>query len=584
MKLKLPSKGGKQKLGQKSIGLDIGFHDIKVVELVRTEKGFQITKFAIKEIPASILQQKDRAGLLAELIKKMFADAKIKGNQVYLSITGHNVIIRNATLPKMPDAELVDAAKWNAKEDVLFDLEKAVIDNYIMAESEKDGATFYEMLSVIVREDVVDFLVSIAKGAGLKPKGVTVVPIALWDYDAALNEIAPGTVTSYLDMGSERTRIYFVCDGQILFSREIPNGGKNLTASLVGEYDLGEGKTAVVDTVRAEQIKKTFGFPAEDADGKTEEGIALSLIREKLEAILTKQVTEMDRSIEYFKNQYRKDSVDRLILSGGGVGLSGIYQFLKENLDLEIDRCNPFFQADTEDESISKENMKLYGPSLTAAAGLALGQCDKINILPEKYRPSIKKTLAKLAPVAALLLIVGSLYSYSSNMRQEVKVKSAVLSNEKIELAKIQIQLPLLDKPIKELKKLKKNRRKLKKEIEALPGSTAFPFKFYDVYTELALLVDNNTSLSEVTFEKQGGGKRKKSKRKESKGERIKLVGHIFGNDLKTQSTLKYLLQDLRNSPVFKDIKLIRSESLKEGDYNATGLQFELYVFPRTLS
>ena len=109
----------------------------------------------------------------------MFADSKIKDRQVYLSITGHNVIIRNVTLPKMPDAELADAAKWNAKEDVLFDFGKAVIDNYIMAESEKEGATFYEMLSVIVREDVVDFLVSIAKGAGLKTKGVTVVPIAL---------------------------------------------------------------------------------------------------------------------------------------------------------------------------------------------------------------------------------------------------------------------------------------------------------------------------------------------------------------------------------------------------------------------
>ncbi|MDC0947149.1 hypothetical protein OAS18_06520 [Nitrospinaceae bacterium] len=104
-------------------------------------------------------------------------------------------------------------------------------------------------------------------------------------------------------MGSERTRIYFVCDGQILFSREIPNGGKNLTASLVGEYELEDGKTAVLEAVRAEQIKKTFGFLAEDEDGKTEEGIALSLVREKLEMILTKQITEMDRSIEYFKNQ-----------------------------------------------------------------------------------------------------------------------------------------------------------------------------------------------------------------------------------------------------------------------------------------
>ncbi|HIJ50733.1 MAG TPA: pilus assembly protein PilM [Nitrospinae bacterium] len=551
------------------------------------------TKFAIKEIPASILQQKDRTGLLAALIKKMFDDAKIKGRQVYLSVTGHNVIIRNATLPKMPDAELVDAAKWNAKEDVLFDLDKAVIDNYILAESENEGATFYEMLSVIVREDVVDFLVSIAKGAGLKTKGVTVVPIALWDYDAALNDIAPGTVTSYLDMGSERTRIYFVCDGQILFSREIPNGGKNLTASLVGEYELEDGKTAVVDVVRAEQIKKIFGFPAEDADGKTEEGIALSLIREKLETILTKQITEMDRSIEYFKNQYRKDSVDRLILSGGGVGLSGIYQFLKENLDLEIDRCNPFFQADIEDESISKENMKLYGPSLTAAAGLALGQCDKINILPEKYRPSLKKTLAKLAPVAAVLLIGGLLYGYSSNLRQEVITKKTALQDQKISLAKLQIQAPLLDKPIKDLKSLKEAQARLRREKRSIPGAIPSPFKFDEIFSELALLVPGNTSLSEMTFSAQGSDTSKEKEEEErdrngnvdsSKRERVKVVGHIFGSDLDSQNTLRYLLQDLRNSPVFQDIKLIRSKPLGEGAYNSPGIQFELYAFPKTFS
>ena len=591
MKLKLPSSGGgKPILGQKSIGLDIGFHDIKVVELVRTDKGFQITKFAIKEIPASILQQKDRAGLLGDFIKKMFADAKIKGKQVYLSITGHNVIIRNATLPKMPPEELIDAAKWNAKEEVLFDLENAVVDNYIMAESDQDGATFYEILSVIVREDVVDFLVSIAKEAGLQPKGVTVVPIALWDYDAALNKIDPQTVTSYVDMGSERTRIYFVCDGHILFSREIPNGGKNLTASLVGEYELEDGKTAIIDAVRAEQIKKTFGFPAEDADGKTEEGIPLSLIRAKLEPILEKQVTEMDRSIEYFKNQYRKDSVDRLILSGGGVGLSGLYQYLKANLDLEIDRCNPFFQTDNEDESISKENMKLYGPSLTAAAGLALGQCDKINILPEKYRPSLKKTLAMLAPIAAVLLIAGALYGYSSNLRQEIITKKAALGDKKIALAMLQIQAPELEKPAKELKALRKKREKLKDKKKSFPGATPFPFKFSDVYDEIALIVQDNVSLSEVTFSKQGSENKKKSKNKKKKSsdstqsERIKVVGHIFGSDLKSQNTLRYLLQDLKSSPVFEDIKLIRSDALVAGEYNSPGLQFELYIFPKPLS
>ena len=574
---------------QTSIGLDIGFHDIKIVELVRNEEGFQITKFAIREIPAAILQQKDRAGLLGGMIKKMFSEAKIKSSTVYLSITGHNVIIRNASLPKMPPEELIDAAKWNAKEEVLFDLDKAVVDNYVMAETDQDGATFLDILSVIVREDVVDFIVSIAKGAGLRPAGVTVVPVALWDYDTAVAKLEPGTVTSYVDMGAERTRIYFVCDGHILFSREIPNGGKNLTECLVGEYELEAGKTAVIDAVRAEQLKKTFGYPAEDAEGKTEEGIPLPLIRERFEPILVKQVTEIDRSIEYFKNQYRKGAVDRLILSGGGAGLSGMYRFLKENLQLEIDRCNVFMQAGVQDDSLSKEEMKLYGPSLTVAAGLALGKCDKINILPEKYRPSIKKTLVKLVPLAAVLVLFAALYGYSSHLRGEVVKKKQLLTDQKVALAKLQIQAPELEKPIQQLKGFKETKKALRKEKNQLPGSTPFPFDFDRVFSELSLLISNNTAISQITYaakgsvEKEGAEAslaRSGSKADISNKERVRIEGQIFGSGLKVQSSLRVLLQDLKHSPVFTNVKLIKSSPLKEEAYNSPGIKFEIYVFP----
>lgn len=586
MKLKSPTLSVSK--SEKNIGLDIGFHDIKVVELVRSDKGFQITKFAIREIPPALLQQKDRAGALGDLIKNMFADAKIKGSAVYLSITGHNVIIRNALLPKMPAEELIDAAKWNAKEEVLFDLDKAVVDNYVMGETEKDGATLLDLLSVIVRADVLDFTVSIAKSAGLRPKGITVVPLALWDYDNAVNPQKPGIITSYADMGAERTRIYFVSDGRILFSREIPNGGNNLTKCLVGEYELENGKTAIIDELRAEKIKKSFGFPAEDNEGKTEEGLPLKLIRERMEPVLIKQATEMDRSIEYFKNQYRKDSVDRLILSGGGVGLSGLYQFLKENLHLEIDRCNVFMQATVQDDTISKENMKLYGPSLTVAAGLALGQCDKINVLPEKYRPSLKKTLVKLAPLAAVFVLFAGLYGYSSSLRTEVANKITLLREQELALETIQLQVPELGKPLEELKNLKESRKTLHQEKSQLPGTTPFPFNFDLIFSEIALMVPDNTALSQITYAAKGSDEEQnedvdltqKGKADISNRERIKIAGEIFGKGLRVQNSLRILLEDLKNSPVFSEVKLIKSGPLPEGQYNSSGIKFELYVFP----
>ena len=65
-----------------------------------------------------------------------------------------------------------------------------------------------------------------------------------------------------------------------------------------------------------------------------------------------------------------------------------------------------------------------------------------------------------------------------------------------------------------------------------------------------------------------------------SNRERIKIAGEIFGRGLRVQNSLRVLLEDLQRSPVFSEIKLIKSGPLPEGQYNSSGIKFELYVFP----
>ncbi|KMP10948.1 hypothetical protein UZ36_05995 [Candidatus Nitromaritima sp. SCGC AAA799-C22] len=562
-----------------SIGLDIGFHSIKVVELTPKSGGFEISNFAVREIPASVLQQKDRADAMAGVVRNMFSESGVKGRQVYLLVSGHNVVIRNAMLPKMPMEELAEAVKWNAKEEVMFDMEGAAVDYHIMGEKEEDGARFNDLLTVIVRKDVIPFMISIAQKAGLQVLGVTVVPLALWDYDAALNPQKPGIVTSYVDMGSERTRIYFVCDNQLLFSREVPNGGKNLTAALEGEYILETGDAVTVDHIRAEEIKKAHGLPAENAVGTTRENIPLSMIRDHILPVVEKQVTEFERSIEYFKNQYKKDAVHRLILSGGGVGLKGLYAFIKETLEIDIDRCNALFQGTLQKLELEKEEMKLIGPSLTAAAGLALGKCDKINVLPELYRPSFKKNLVKLIPFAAGVLLVSAVAAFSLHIRGNIEEKEAMVKTRQAQMTQAQEKIAALQKPQAELERLTRQESTLAKEKKQFPAKTVFPIDFPEAMDELVRLTARNTSYSEMTYA-TGGSSTEESTQDKSGAQRINIRGQIFGDELDTQNTLRDLLEDLNRSSVFTDIKLVRSRSLGEEDYTSPGIQFELYLYP----
>jgi len=417
----------------------------------------------------------------------------------------------------------------------------------------------------------------------LKPQGVTVVPMALWDYDRAINTLKPDEVTSYIDMGAERTRVYFVADDQLLFSREIPSGSKNITSVLIGEYETEDGNGAVVDEQRAEDIKKSYGLPSEDSEEKTEEGIHLAEIRKRILPIVTKQVEEFHRSIEYFKNKYKRNQVHRLIISGGGVGLRGLYQFLTENLDMSVERCNALFEASTENLVLTKEEAKLTGPSLTAAAGLAIGRCAKINIMPDKYRVTLQKTLAKFAPLAVLPFLLAGLYFLGGHLRADLRAAEKTLEERKQLLENLQLQLGKVQGPKRKLQTLGKLERDLKREKDNLPGGALASADFSLVFDEVEKIVGKNTSLYRFTYTDSRFGR--EDNEEEVAGRResrmlIDIKGHIFGDDLSVQKSLQYLLEDLKRSSAFQDVKLLKSDPFKIGRYTSSGIEFELRLIP----
>jgi type IV pilus assembly protein PilM len=92
-----------------SIGLDIGTHSIKLVELRQTTKGVFITNSAVKELPLEA-----NAGVIAEKVKELFRDENIKTRKVTIGVSGPQVAIRRISVPFMPKKELKEAVRWEA--------------------------------------------------------------------------------------------------------------------------------------------------------------------------------------------------------------------------------------------------------------------------------------------------------------------------------------------------------------------------------------------------------------------------------------------------------------------------------------
>src|SRR5256885_16131766 len=117
------------------IGLDIGSHSIKVVEL-KPSKGasWRLHKFGLHKLPAEAIVDGAimNSSAVVEGIRDLIARHKIKAREVVTSVSGHSVIIKKITLPSMTDDELSESIQWEAEQYIPFSVNDVFLDTQIL--------------------------------------------------------------------------------------------------------------------------------------------------------------------------------------------------------------------------------------------------------------------------------------------------------------------------------------------------------------------------------------------------------------------------------------------------------------------
>lgn len=578
---------GSSKHLKPGVGLDIGSHSIKVVELQPGRNGWSLGGYGHQVVPKSMAETAGNEDMLAGLIRMVCSRNNIKTKSVYLVLSSYNVLVRKATLPKMPDEELVEAIKWDARESMMFSPEDAVVDHYLLGETTQEGLQFDEVLAVIAPRQEVERLVDIAVQAGIRVEGILPHPLALEAYDELWVEDVhkEDLTTCFVDMGHQRTRVYFVTGVEILFSREIPNGGINITQALVGEYQTHAGRTAVVDEKRAEEIKLRYGLPPADTEEETHDRIPAREFRDRILPVITRQVEEIERSIDSFGNSYIMTTVERVVFTGGGTGLRGFLDYARQHMELTVSSYNPLAQLPASgNRPTLEDDAAEIGHNLVAAAGCAVGQSTTINLLPEELRRSFAKTMRQMArlapiPIALLLLIAFSLY-----LRLDLHDKEQNLTLQTRHLNELKQRLMALEIPKRQLEQLQKQKQNLLEEQALLPDDRQTPVNLPEVLNEIARRVTANMALEQVTFSEFEGRRAAEEKGgsppAESKGLAFLLKGTIFGSREKVLNTLETFLKELKKSPRLADVKLLESQVTDKDKYTRRGIDFTVFISP----
>jgi len=365
------------------VGLDVDEKSVKLIQLKRTPMGFALMNYAVADVaPASPNQ--DKISAIGSTIRRVMSNLSIEATEVFTAISGPGVSIRRITVPQMPEEELYGAIRWETKNLIPFPLDAVTLDYYIIGKVLDKGAEKLDVIVVAAQDEVINRQIRMIEAAGLRVAGVTANPFALWD--VLRRNVPPKSddVIALIDIGAESASINLFKNNVLQFTREISVAGESITKSMTGVLISDQWQLSLTFE-QAEKIKLEHGIPAEDAQGKTSEGIPLSQILEAMKPTLRRMLNEILRSFDYYKEQFREARINKVYLAGGSSKLKNLEQYLSDGLGTKVEVVNPLKGVGLElSDRSSAEGLRDAAPRLTLALGLAIGEAKNLNLVHVK--------------------------------------------------------------------------------------------------------------------------------------------------------------------------------------------------------
>jgi type IV pilus assembly protein PilM len=555
-----------------TIGLDIGSHSIKLVGLKMTSKGPFLTHTGIKEIPHR--EDQEGAGYLSEALKALLKEVGIKPGKVSLTVSGSGVNIQRISVPFMPKAELKEAVRWEIKGYLPFPIETAQIDFHILDEFVEDNVKKLNLMVVACPNHLIDQTLSIVRGAGLQPVHLDVGPFALWNAFLAWGRFKEGEEVALIDLGADKTGIHLFKDGILQFSREVTPAGADITRAIMDGLPPGEEPDILYE--KAERIKQELGISSEAHDERTvDDSINLSKISFLVRPVLERLTAEIGRSLDYYRNQFFVEQINRVLLTGGGANLKNIASYLGDELRLPVEHLNSLREMLFDSKKIDVQILDQMGSRFTVAAGIALPQPKRIELLPTKEpiitKARIVKSIPVLAPLIALLTfswIIWNMSGQVASIKQEQDAKMAKVKN----IETLQAKLALL----------KEKERKVKQELSLFPSSVMVSMPYGEILKEISHIVPDNVTLKLLSVQAKAKSLKKevqtlKSQEGESQLDQVRelhITGIVFGNDIHCLTALAQMIEGLEKSSLFKNAKLMSADENKL--FNRPGAEFEI--------
>jgi type IV pilus assembly protein PilM len=349
--------------GKLALGLDIGTSGVKLVQLKeqrrRGETVYLLQSFGMKPLPPEAIVDGAmmNSTAIVQAIQELVGELRIKQKEVAIGVSGHSVIIKKISMPRMSVEQLDEAIQWEAEQHIPFDIKDVNLDTQILRPDTTDVTGQMDVLLVAAKKDMINDFTTVVTEAGLLPVVVDVDAFAVQNCFAQNYEIPSNETVVLINAGASVININILTGGVTTFTRDVTIGGNEFTDKIQKQLNISYEE--------AEALK--VGGGRADADAVIPQEV------ENVIAQVAEQVAgEIQRSLDFYAGTAADATFSKVYLSGGTARIPALFKTIEARVGVPVEIINPFKQIEVDNRKFDPNFIMEVAPQASVAVGLAL--------------------------------------------------------------------------------------------------------------------------------------------------------------------------------------------------------------------
>ena len=379
--------------GQNSIlGLDIGSHSIKLVEIKHTRGGPIIT--CAKSVLIVHEQEEDTEYIadiaIGDALRELLGKSKLRSKKVVtaipLALEGQVTILDTFFIPNLvPDlpkeaikTSVMMEAEVQAR--IPFSADVAVTDCSILEEQTVGGRNGLEVFFVAVHRDLIDSRFQLLSSVGLIPIAIDVDFLAVARLLGFTNQIPDDESIAIIDIGASNTSVGFYQNEKLRIHPHVPVAGDYLTAEVSQQLSISWEE--------AEERKKNAGCRVQDAEFGN--SVILEPEEEPSDEVPEEQPSDeasefihwaleggqglypqLQSRFDFYESEFPDFKLSKIFSAGGTSQLPNLDKFLESRFSIPVENTS-YLESIPVDAKGDVNEIRGNEPLFATAVGLAL--------------------------------------------------------------------------------------------------------------------------------------------------------------------------------------------------------------------